>query len=290
MAIRHHSGMGPLMARTRALLALMALLALSRAVHVDGRTPAAAGHPPISKATTTTGSTLRQLQADGPPQACPETHDMRSQAEVAQLVKLVGAPAFSNEKITALHNHVGDSPALLSAANVVQVVELFDFSADKIGALAIMDSFMAGLNCTDLLPLLDAMSFSSAFRASAHPFSAVSCLLLLLTPSSLTTLSALDSGDKITVLASIAQLGLIIDPHSTAGAAAVVNAFTFSSDKKTVIDILADAKPRSCIYGTITSKRVHFVVDVSGSMGGQFQLNGAALCSIRATQGCDRLT
>mgnify|MGYP005868916173 CR=1 FL=1 len=43
----------------------------------------------------------------------------------------------------------------------------------------------------------------------------------------------------------------------------LIDCFSFSSDQEKAASIIANASPRSCIYGTVTEKRVQFLVDVS---------------------------
>ena len=77
------------------------------------------------------------------------------------------------------------------------------------------------------------------------------------------------SDDKLAVLPSLKDL--ILD---TKNKQTIIDAFDFSSDKDAAAKILKDLQPRSCVYGYVTAKRVHFVVDTSGSMAATFTVDG----------------
>ncbi len=183
---------------------------------------------------------------------CPAVGSLRSSTDFAQLLALVREPSFSSGQIKALRDHVADHPGLLTAGDIIQILGSFSFSADQVSALAILGDYAVGMNCTEVAPVLRSFSFSS---------------------------------DRLVVLTALARLGIITNPHNPTGVSEILTTFSFSSDQQSARDILANAKQRSCIYGTISATRVHFVVDVSGSMGGgpptyptplgRFVLNGA---------------
>ena len=111
-----------------------------------------------------------------------------------------------------------------------------------------------GLNCSEGAAVLSAFSFSS------------------------------DKRDAL----KTAILPLLTDVESKDGPPLIIDAFSFSADKKWAKSLLSKAFNRNCVYGRITAKRVVFLVDVSGSMAATFQIEGKSFT--RITYIADQLT
>jgi hypothetical protein len=88
------------------------------------------------------------------------------------------------------------------------------------------------------------------------------------------------SSDRLTVLQETCSFVL----DARINNATILAAFTFSSDKATALEIIENCAPRSCVYGEITVKKVHFVVDTSGSMAGSFPINGQSITRLKFAQ------
>lgn len=107
-----------------------------------------------------------------------------------------------------------------------------------ISAITMMQPYILGMTCADVVNVLGAFSFSS---------------------------------DKMTALQTLVEQHVIVDVKNTE---VIVDAFTFSSDKDDARSLLKNLSPRSCVYGNIVAKKVVFVVDTSGSMAATFSAEG----------------
>jgi len=125
----------------------------------------------------------------------------------------------------------------LKADDITMIIDIFTFSGDQTTALNMMQPFVLGYTCDQEIALLNTMTFSQAQLDTL----ATTCNFILQSD---------DCTEKI------------------------IDAFTFSSDKKTAASTLENCPSRSCVYGTVTAKKVIFVVDTSGSMGGTFKGDG----------------
>ena len=151
------------------------------------------------------------------------------------LIKAIKKESFSSEKIKVLKEKINLNNAGFNAEQFKKIVKTLNFSSDMLKIVEILDSRILGITSKDLKEILDIFSFSS---------------------------------DKLKVLKALKNT--IVDPENKY---IILNSFTFGSDKKTASKILKNIKPRSLVYGLIKSKRIVFVIDVSGSMETRFKLN-----------------
>jgi Mg-chelatase subunit ChlD len=154
---------------------------------------------------------------------------------LASLVKQLKDESFSDGKKRVLRLAVEGTARGFTSEQIRRVLEAFGFDSDMVEAVRILEDRMLGMTSREILPVLEAFSFSA---------------------------------DKLKVLAALKDA--ITDAENKF---VILKAFTFSGDKEKARKILESVKARSCIYGTVRSDRVVFVVDVSGSMNAAFVTN-----------------
>jgi len=168
---------------------------------------------------------------------CPQSN-ARPGADVSALIKAIDNEPFSAGRLQVLLQALGTSSLGYDAQGVVDIIDAFTFSGEKADALQSLQPYVLGLIAVEEATVIESIAFSS---------------------------------DKMDVLR--ATCSFVLDAR--VNNATILDAFSFSSDKKEALKIIQTCAPRSCVYGDITAKKVHFVVDTSGSMAGTFDLNGA---------------
>ncbi len=154
-----------------------------------------------------------------------------------RLVRTLKRTAFSRDKLRALQLAVGSRDEGLTANQVLRILKAFGFSRDMVQAIRIMEPKLLGMPAADVSRIL-----------KSYPF----------------------SRDRLSVLRALKDTILDLENKFV-----ILDAFTFSSDKKKAARILASVRPRSPLYGAIRGRHVVFVIDCSGSMRASvFQVRG----------------
>ncbi|WP_257458445.1 DUF4476 domain-containing protein [Archangium lipolyticum] len=156
-------------------------------------------------------------------------------ADVHALVAALKKERFTDDKMNVLKTAIASRPEGFTSAQIQQLVPILTFSDDMVKAVTLMDEHMLGMTSREVLGVLGKYSFSD---------------------------------DKLKVLRVLKDA--ITDAENKF---IILDGFTFGDDKEEARRILETLKPRSPVYGTIRSKRVIFVVDVSGSMEARFTTN-----------------
>lgn len=156
-------------------------------------------------------------------------------ADVDALVAAMKKESFTDGKMRVLKTAIDSRPEGFTSAHIQKLVPLLTFSDDMVKGLKLMDEHLLGMTSREVMGVLSKYSFSA---------------------------------DKLKVLRVIKDA--ITDAENKF---IILDEFTFGSDKEEARKILESIKPRSPVYGTIRSKRVVFVVDVSGSMEARFTTN-----------------
>jgi len=177
---------------------------------------------------------------------CPQTN-ARPGADVTRLINAINDEPFSSGRLSVLQKVLAESPLGYDAAGVVDICNSFTFSGEKTQAIQVLQPYVLGLTSVEEEQLIDSVAFSS---------------------------------DKIDTLK--ATCSFVIDARENN--ATILKAFDFSSDKATALNIIDKCSPRSCTYGDITVKKVHFVVDTSGSMAGSFTIDGTSINRLQYAQ------
>lgn len=146
-----------------------------------------------------------------------------------QLRRTLKRARFSRDKLSALKLAVGSRDDGLTAQQVIRILKAFGFSKDMVRAIRIMEPKILAMPAKDVARIIGSYPFSS---------------------------------DRLKVLVALKDTILDLENKYV-----ILNAFTFSSDKRKAAKILASVKPRSPLYGTIRGRHVVFVIDCSGSMG-----------------------
>jgi hypothetical protein len=139
---------------------------------------------------------------------------------------------FSNRRILALTEFVLNSTRGFTGPQTARVLGTFTFSSDLAEALSIMHLYILGISTEEAKSVLTLFAFSS---------------------------------DRLDALRRLVDFVTDLENNAT-----LVSAFQFRSDIETARGIIQNAAGRSCIYGTVTERRVQFVVDVSLSMSATF--------------------
>ncbi len=160
----------------------------------------------------------------------------RSESEVNQLVSELKANKFFRQRLDILRKSIVASSLGFTGAQTVKVLSAFESSTEKGEAIKIMDEHILGMTSENVITAINTAIFSS------HKLAILEALR-----------STITDDDRRYV---------------------ILEAFNTQIDKKKAKAILDQViMPRSFIYGTIISKEVVFVVDVSGSMKAKFQLS-----------------
>jgi len=157
-------------------------------------------------------------------------------AEVADLVQKISNESTPNFQLNVLIKAVNARTEGFTASQTASVLKAFETSTFKAKAIAVMDEKIFGMTSSEIIGVLGQMPFPS------HKLEVLEALRSCIT----------DENNKMTIL----------------------DAFATSRDKaaaKVILDKII--QPRSFIYGTVTSKRVVFVIDLSGSMEASFTTN-----------------
>ncbi len=167
--------------------------------------------------------------------------------DVAKLVAALKKESFTDGKLRVLETALSGRPEGFTSAHLQQLLLLFTYSDDMVKAVRMMDQHLLGMTSREVVGVLGKYSFGA---------------------------------DKLKVLRVLKDA--ITDAENKF---VVLDAFTFGDDKEEARRILETIKPRSPVYGTIRSKRVIFVVDVSGSMEARFTTNrGESLSRLQFVQ------
>ncbi len=156
-------------------------------------------------------------------------------ADVAALVAALEKESFTEGKMSVLKTAISSRPEGFTSAHIQQIVPILTYCDDMVEAVKLMDEHMLGMTSREVLGVLDTYSFND---------------------------------DKLKVLRVIKDA--ITDAENKF---IILDGFTFGDHKEEARKILETIKSRSPVYGTIRSKRVIFVVDVSGSMKARFTTN-----------------
>jgi hypothetical protein len=155
--------------------------------------------------------------------------------DVAALVAALAKEGFTDDKMHVLEKAIASRPEGFTSAHIQQIVPVLTYCDDMVQAVKLMDAHMLGMTSREVLGVLDAYSFND---------------------------------DKLKVLRVLKDT--ITDAENKF---LILDGFTFGDHKEEARKILEHIQPRSPVYGTIRSKRVIFVVDVSGSMEARFTTN-----------------
>lgn len=157
------------------------------------------------------------------------------EADVTALVAAMKKESFTDGKLRVLQTALASRPEGFTSAHIQKIIPLLTYSDDMVKGLKLMDEHMLGMTSREVMGVLGKYSFSE---------------------------------DKLKVLRVLKDA--ITDAENKF---IILDEFTFGEDKEKARKILESIKPRSPVYGTIRSKRVVFVVDVSGSMEARFTTN-----------------
>lgn len=202
---------------------------------IQKATPAA---PSAAPATGSTPTTVSAATRGGTGETTPLLVNQVGawpNADVAALVAALEKESFTEGKMSVLEAAISSRPEGFTSAHIQQIVPLITYSDDMVKAIKLMDAHMLGMTSREVLGVLDKYSFSD---------------------------------DKLKVLRVLKDA--ITDAENKF---IILDGFTFGADKEEARKILETIKPRSPVYGTIRSKRVIFVVDISGSMEARFTTN-----------------
>jgi len=177
---------------------------------------------------------------------CPQAN-ARPGADVTTLINAINNEPFIDGRLAVLKKTLAQSALGYDAAGVVAISNAFTFSGEKTQAIQFLQPYVLGLTSVEEQQLIDSVAFSS---------------------------------DKLDTLR--ATCSFVIDARENN--ATILEAFAFSSDKATALSIISECSPRSCTYGDITVKKVHFVVDTSGSMSGTFTIDGSSINRLQYAQ------
>ena len=155
--------------------------------------------------------------------------DPWTNADFSNLMNNLNSVSINEDRWKVLVKSTAGSVRGFDSNQTVQILQVFSFTTYKIKFLTIYSNNILGIDC------------KSCYNA----------LMTLLTDS-----------DKISVLPYLVNITFDLNPNN----ATILNAFTFSSSKQTAKEIINNSIKFSCIWGSITTSRVIFVVDTSYSM------------------------
>lgn len=160
-------------------------------------------------------------------------------ADVDQLVKSIEGTPFPKQQLDVIRAAVDTSNLGFTADQTVRLLKNFTTSSNMADAVQILDEHILGMRARDVKEVLDVMKFPQ------HQLRALEVLRFTVT----------DEANKFDI----------------------VRTFSTQKHKDQATKILkAMDYPRSYIYGTIKSKHITFIVDVSGSMATEFSTNSGA--------------
>eukprot|EP01130_Rhizamoeba_saxonica_P018935 TRINITY_DN9663_c0_g1_i1.p1 TRINITY_DN9663_c0_g1~~TRINITY_DN9663_c0_g1_i1.p1 ORF type:complete len:334 (+),score=66.21 TRINITY_DN9663_c0_g1_i1:47-1048(+) len=156
--------------------------------------------------------------------------------ELNQLIQDINNQSMSDDKVQVVANEMSESYKGFTGPQVVRILKLFNFSDSMKEVVQLMHMHVLSITSEECADILATFSFTS---------------------------------DKLMILELLVNFVSDLEMNSET----IVDGISMSSDKQKARDIIANASPRSCIYGTVIEKRVHFVVDVSLSMSATFVAN-----------------
>ncbi|OHD54873.1 MAG: hypothetical protein A2Y33_15980 [Spirochaetes bacterium GWF1_51_8] len=158
---------------------------------------------------------------------------------VKSLAKQLSAPGFSKEKMALFKKTLLSLKDPLSAHDILTVMGSFDYSADKVDALAMLGRYAAGIFCADAASILKNIPFSA---------------------------------DRLKVL------GIVKDwVFDTQYILTLIGCFDFEEDIVAAWKILKTVKPVSLLFGIVKNSPAVFVIDFSGSMTVKFDTGGGSV-------------
>ncbi len=151
----------------------------------------------------------------------------------------VNAETFKDKRMKALKTFLHLAPEGLSPAQAMAMIKWFTYKDDKISVLEQIEDRITGMSTAQMKTLI-----------ALYPY----------------------RDDKMRVLELLKDTILDVEKRFD-----VVQAFTYSNDKKNARKLLEGIKGRTYLWGTIRARRVLFVVDTSGSMSarGKWPKGGA---------------
>jgi hypothetical protein len=168
-------------------------------------------------------------------QPCPH-QNVRETELVEALAQNLSRINVEPNKIVHLRENIANSNKGLTAAHVKTIMKPFNFIAGRTASIQIMDSFILGLSCKEVVDILGLMTFSA---------------------------------EKLEALEVLKSAIVDIANRDT-----IINSFNFSSDKEKAKAILLNVRNRSCVWGPILERVAIFLVDGSNSMDAKFTFNG----------------
>ncbi|MBN2695739.1 DUF4476 domain-containing protein [bacterium] len=157
-----------------------------------------------------------------------------TKADFNNLIDKLKDASFSKDKLNIIKDITKSSNGL-NSKQIFSLLETFGFGNDMLKAISMLDHHILELYSSQVSDILKAFSFS---------------------------------GEKLEALKVLKNM--IVDAENKF---VILDQFTFGSDKEKARKILESVKPRSFIYGSIYTKHVVFVVDISGSMAATFTTN-----------------
>jgi hypothetical protein len=162
--------------------------------------------------------------------------DAWDDAEIATLAKQIAETPFPVQKVELVKKAMRTKPLGFTPTQTVTLIKAFETSKNKVQGIQAMDDHILGMTSKQVVEILNTLIFPK---------------------------------DKLDVLDVIRSC--ITDEENKYQ---ILDAIAINVDKPKAKAIL-DRKttPRSFVYGTVTSKNVVFVVDISGSMEAIFDTN-----------------
>ncbi|HAN79056.1 MAG TPA: hypothetical protein DCQ31_15440 [Bacteroidales bacterium] len=157
-------------------------------------------------------------------------------AEVNAMVAKIKVETLRTTKMDVLINETKLKPEGFNAAQTAKILTAFDFSRDKAEAIKTIDEKILGMTTKEVITVLNQAAFPS---------------------------------DKLAILQEMRFC--ITDDENKYDILNAIPAQKYKAEAKVILDQVR--KPRSFIYGTVRSKEVIFVVDLSGSMEATFTAN-----------------
>eukprot|EP01129_Flabellula_baltica_P007964 TRINITY_DN3135_c0_g1_i1.p1 TRINITY_DN3135_c0_g1~~TRINITY_DN3135_c0_g1_i1.p1 ORF type:complete len:350 (-),score=43.95 TRINITY_DN3135_c0_g1_i1:17-1066(-) len=174
---------------------------------------------------------LLTVSSNDIPIICNQT-GAHTDAQVTLLADKLNSIPFTARKMETLAIFLSNTIHGFTGSQTVTLLKPFRHSSDMHEALSMLNLYILGITSEEACDIVMTFSFSS---------------------------------DKLDALRNIVNMIVDLENNST-----IIDGFPFSSDKAKAAEIIAGATGRSCIYGTITEKRVQFLVDVSFSMRAEF--------------------
>ena len=159
-----------------------------------------------------------------------------SDADVKVLASKINAEALRTTKMNALKEGIKGKPEGFTSKQTIMILNAFDMSRDKSAAVRTIDDRILGMTAKEVSDVLGAAHFPS---------------------------------DKITILQELRFC--ITDEENKYDVLDAIPSQKYKADGRKILDQVR--QPRSFIYGTVKSKSVIFVVDLSGSMEVEFTAN-----------------